>query len=135
MLKSPLEMALSAVRALDGEVTDTTALAQRIADLGQPLYGKPEPTGYPTTSDAWANSAGFLGRINFASALAAGQIEGVAVETARLPRNADAAAKQLLGASASPETLRLLEDDAAGKELSPPSMAAVVIASPDFQRR
>ena len=69
-LKSPLEMVLSAVRVLGADVTDPTALAQRIADLGQPLYGKAEPTGYSTTSDAWANSAGFLGRMNFAGALA-----------------------------------------------------------------
>jgi len=27
--------------------TDTNTLAQRIADLGEPLYGKLEPTGYP----------------------------------------------------------------------------------------
>ena len=58
-LKSPLEMVLSAVRVLDADVTDPMPLAQRIADLGQPLYGKAEPTGYSTTSDAWANSAGF----------------------------------------------------------------------------
>ena len=82
-LKSPLEMVLSAVRVLGADVTDPMALAQRIADLGQPLYGKAEPTGYSTTSDAWANSAGFLGRINFAGALAAGQIAGVKVDLAQ----------------------------------------------------
>ena len=67
-------MVLSAVRVLGADVTDPMALAQRIADLGQPLYGKAEPTGYSTISDAWSNSAGFLGRINFAGALAAGQM-------------------------------------------------------------
>src|SRR5262245_51547093 len=39
-LKSPLEMVVSAARALNAETTDTFALAQRIAELGQPLYGK-----------------------------------------------------------------------------------------------
>ena len=50
-LKSPLEMVASSLRALNADVTDTTALAQRITELGQPLYGKQEPTGYPNTGD------------------------------------------------------------------------------------
>jgi len=134
-LKSPLEMVLSSVRVLGADVTDPTALAQRIADLGQPLYGKAEPTGYSTTRDAWSNSAGFLGRINFAGALAAGQIEGVKVDLAHVPGNGEAAARRLLGTAVSPETLKLLENGAKGTALSPASIAAVVLASPDFQRR
>ena len=133
-LKSPLEMVVSAVRALGADVTDTTVLTQRIAELGQPLYGKAEPTGYSTTADAWANSAGFLGRINFAGALAAGQIEGVKVDATRLPNNADAAARTLLGSAASRATLSRL-GNGSSQPLSPASLAAVLIASPDFQRR
>jgi uncharacterized protein (DUF1800 family) len=134
-LKSPLEMVLSAARVLGADVIDSMALAQRIADLGQPLYGKAEPTGYSTTSDAWANSAGFLGRINFAGALAAGQIDGVKVDLAYLPTNKDEAVRRLLGAAVSPATMKLFETRDVGKALSPASMAAVVLASPDFQRR
>ena len=133
-LKSPLEMVLSSVRALGADVTDTTALAQRIAELGQPLYGKAEPTGYSTTADAWESSAGFLGRINFAGALAAGKIEGVKVDEAGLPNTGEAAARRLLGAAVSPATRSRLENGAS-QPLSPASLAAVVIASPDFQRR
>jgi uncharacterized protein (DUF1800 family) len=134
-LKSPLEMVLSSVRVLGADVTDPTALAQRIADLGQPLYGKAEPTGYSTTSDAWSNSAGFLGRINFAGALAAGQIEGVKVDLSHLTGKGEAAARRLLGAAVSPGTLKLFENGTEGTLLSPASIAAVVLASPDFQRR
>ncbi len=133
-LKSPLEMVLSSVRVLGADVTDPMPLAQRIAELGQPLYGKAEPTGYSTTSDAWSNSAGFLGRINFAGALVAGKIEGVTVDLA-LAGNGQAVARQLLGAALSPATLKLLENGAEGTLLSPASVAAVVLASPDFQRR
>ena len=134
-LKSPLEMVLSSVRVLGADVTDPTALAQRIADLGQPLYGKAEPTGYSTTSDAWSNSAGFLGRINFAGALAGGQIEGVKVDLTHLSSNGEAVARRLLGVAMSPATLKLLESGAKGEALLPSSIAAVVLASPDFQRR
>ena len=134
-LKSPLEMVLSAVRVLGADVSDPMALAQRIADLGQPMYGKAEPTGYSMTSDAWANSAGFLGRINFAGALTAGKIDGVAVDLTKFPPDGDAAAKRLLGTAASPATMKLLDHPEAGQTLSPASMAATLLASPDFQRR
>jgi uncharacterized protein (DUF1800 family) len=134
-LKSPFEMVLSAARGVGADVTDPTALAQRIADLGQPLYGKAEPTGYSTTADAWANSAGFLGRINFAGALTAGQIDGVKVDVTRLPRDSERAVRSLLGISASPATLSQLDHREVGGTLSPASMAAVILASPDFQRR
>jgi len=39
-IKSPLEMVVGAARELNADVTDTNTLAQRIADLGEPLYGK-----------------------------------------------------------------------------------------------
>src|SRR5205085_2280671 len=41
-VKSPFEMVVSAVRAIGGDVSDTFALVQKIADLGQPLYNKLE---------------------------------------------------------------------------------------------
>ena len=50
-IKSPLEMVVSAVRALGGEATDTFTLVQKIADMGEPLYGKVEPNGYPDTGE------------------------------------------------------------------------------------
>jgi uncharacterized protein (DUF1800 family) len=134
-LKSPLEMVLSAVRALDAEVTSAEALAQRISELGQPLYGKVEPTGYPNTGEGWANSAGFLGRINFASALAAGQIDGVEVDARQLSARAGETVGRLLGEGASSATRALHDNFVSNPELSPASIAAAVLASPDFQRR
>jgi uncharacterized protein (DUF1800 family) len=134
-LKSPLELVLSALRALGADVTDTIALTQRMTELGQPMYGKAEPTGYSTTSDAWSNSAGFLGRINFAGALAAGQIEGVKVDLSPLQGDPEAIARRLLGPSLSSGTLKLVENGAKQTSLSPASIAAVILASPDFQRR
>ena len=134
-LKSPLELVLSALRALGADVTDTIAVTQRMTELGQPMYGKAEPTGYSTTSDAWSNSAGFLGRINFAGALAAGQIDGVKVDLSPLQGDPEAIARRLLGPSLSSGTLKLVENGAKQTSLSPASIAAVILASPDFQRR
>jgi uncharacterized protein (DUF1800 family) len=133
-LKSPLELVLSAARALGADVSDSGALAQRIADLGQPLYGKVEPTGYPDTIAAWANSAGFLGRMNFASALTGGQVAGATVDSTRLPRNVRDATGLLAGGT-SRDSLEKTLSQVGEKDMTPATLAAVVIASPDFQRR
>jgi uncharacterized protein (DUF1800 family) len=135
-LKSPLEMVLSAVRAINADVTDTFALAQRIADLGEPLYGKLEPTGYPNTGDAWTNTAGVLGRINFASALAAGQVPGVKVDVSRFnAKDPPAVAGELLNMAPSKSMLAAIEKGIQGQEVTPGILATLVIGSPDFQRR
>ena len=68
-------------------------------------------------------------------ALASGQIEGVKVDLAHVPGNGEAAARRLLGPAVSPATLKLLENGGKETALSPASIAAVVLASPDFQRR
>ncbi|HEX5107528.1 MAG TPA: DUF1800 domain-containing protein [Vicinamibacterales bacterium] len=135
-LKSPLELVVSSLRALNADVADTTALAQRIAELGQPLYGKQEPTGYPNTGETWASSAALLGRMNFATALTAGQIPGVTVDASPLAadRPGDAAAR-LVRVGFTPETITAIEKGSNGAPPAPLTLAALLIASPDFQRR
>ena len=41
-------------------------LANQVAQLGEPLYRKQEPTGYSNSSHEWMNSAGLMARMNFA---------------------------------------------------------------------
>jgi uncharacterized protein (DUF1800 family) len=135
-VKSPLEMVASSLRALDADLTDTVAVAQRIADLGQPLYAKAEPTGYPNTSDAWGNSLGLLGRMNFASALLAGQISGVKVSPDAIAApGIRKAMVSLAGVEVSPEAIAAVEKGAGGKPPSPTLIATALIGSPDFQKR
>ena len=80
-LKSPLEVVASAVRSVNGEVDYAFPLANQVAQLGQPLYRKQEPTGYANSSKEWLNSGGLLGRMNFAQQLADNKIPGVKVDT------------------------------------------------------
>jgi uncharacterized protein (DUF1800 family) len=135
-VKSPLEMVISAVRAMNADVTDTFALAQRISDLGEPLYGKLEPTGYPNTSDAWTNTASVLGRINFASALASGKVNGVKVEINRFNfREPGAVATDLLSMAPPANMLSAIQNGIQDKEVTPSMLAGLVMGSPEFQRR
>jgi uncharacterized protein (DUF1800 family) len=135
-VKSPLELVVSAVRALNADVTDGYALAQRIADLGQPLYGKLEPTGYPNTGEAWTNTASLLGRMNFATALAAGQVPGLKVDVSRFSaKSVSAVAGDLLNMPPPASMVSAIERGLEGKEVTPSILASLVIGSPDFQRR
>ena len=80
--KSPLEVVASAVRAVNGDVDTATALVNQVAQLGEPLYRKSEPTGYSNAREAWLSSAGLLARMNFAVRLASNRIPGVKVSGA-----------------------------------------------------
>ena len=135
-IKSPLEMIVGAVRALNADVTDTFILAQRIAELGEPLYGKLEPTGYPNTGDAWTNTASVLGRMNFATALTSGQVPGVKVDISRFNfKNPAALAGDVLSRAPSSSMVEAIEKGVKGREATPSILTALIIGSPDFQRR
>ena len=129
-MKTPFEMIVSAVRALDADVVDSLPLAQQIARLGQPLYRKQEPTGYSSANAEWVNSAALLGRLNFALALTQGKIRGVKVDLAGLGANSDDIAHALLFRDASAETQKAISDSG-DRGLR----AGLVLGSPDFQRK
>jgi uncharacterized protein (DUF1800 family) len=76
-VKTPLEFVASAVRATDAEVRNPIPLAQRLNDMGQPLYRKVEPTGYSSMAAEWMNSAALLARVNFALDLSSGRLQAV----------------------------------------------------------
>lgn len=76
-MKSPLEMVASAVRVLGSVVDYADALADKIAEAGEPLYKKQEPTGYSNSSEEWLNTASLLARMNFGLALAGNRIAGL----------------------------------------------------------
>jgi uncharacterized protein (DUF1800 family) len=80
-VKSPFEMVASAVRAASASVDVAFPLVNQVAQLGEPLYRKLEPTGYSNSSAQWANSAGLMARMNFALQLASNKVPGVKVET------------------------------------------------------
>jgi uncharacterized protein (DUF1800 family) len=140
-VKAPFEMVVSAVRALDARVDDAFPLAQRIAQLGEPLYRKLEPTGYKSANAEWVNSAALLARMNFGLALAQNRIAGVTVDASRLPEDPARIARAVLLRDISPQTVSALESAVHQQQTTqkqPPSpalIAGLVIGSPDFQRR
>lgn len=140
-VKTPFEMVVSAVRALDAKVDDTFALAGQIGQLGEPLYRKLEPTGYSNVNSEWVNSAALLGRMNFALNLAQNKVPGVRVDVAKIgPGNASDIAQRLLLRDVSPQTRATVENALKEKQAqsqapAPALIAGLVLGSPDFQRK
>jgi uncharacterized protein (DUF1800 family) len=135
-IKSPLEMVVSAVRGFDADANDTFSLVQKVADLGEPLYAKLEPTGYSNNGETWLSTAGVLGRMNFASALVSGRIEGVKPEVSKLDgKGAPAIARELLGRDISAQAAAVIDQGVQDGNATPPFIGSLVLGSPDFQRR
>jgi len=78
ILKRPLEMLVSALRALAADTDGGAPLQKHLTDMGQPLYQWPMPDGFPEKASAWTGS--LLPRWNFALALAANAIPGTAID-------------------------------------------------------
>lgn len=116
-VKSPFEVVVSAMRAMNAVPDSTPRTAQMIAYLGQPIYGHQAPNGWPETGDAWMNTGAILNRINFGMAAAANRIPGASVRsipgidslsTAPRQKQVDAVVSVLLGGSVSPDTRAVL---------------------------
>ncbi|MBZ5633619.1 MAG: DUF1800 domain-containing protein [Acidobacteriia bacterium] len=134
-VKTPLELIVSAVRATDAQVDFAIPLATQIAKLGEPLYRKIEPTGYPSANSEWVNSAALLARMNFALALADNRVPGSKVDANTFENSVTNVARQLLFHEPARQTLDSIEKALAQREPTPALIAGLVLGSPDFQRR
>jgi uncharacterized protein (DUF1800 family) len=135
-VKTPFEMIVSAVRATGTQVDFAFPLARQIAELGEPLYRKLEPTGYSDANNEWVNSAALLARMNFALSLARNKVPGSKLDTAPYTGDAAEIARRVLFTDAQPETLAAIESRT--KQMPGATADAVVgllLGSPDFQRR
>ena len=82
-IKSPLELAASAIRATGAATDGAAPLVQTVARMGEPLYQCQPPTGYSEDSSRWLSNATLLERMNFALALIGNRINGTRVEVSR----------------------------------------------------
>lgn len=85
--KSPLELAISGVRALNAEVSQPYQLFEWIKRMGQQLYFYQAPTGFPDRAPYWINTGSLLNRMNFGLALADGRIPGITFDLLALNKN------------------------------------------------
>jgi len=150
--KTPLEFAVSAVRALGGTTYGDAPLIKALDGMGEPLYRAQPPTGWPEVATPWVNAGALVTRINFALALTAGRIPGTEVS---LPPNAhpesagaelDALARTVLHQPLSETTRATLlravghgendvMPDGETRPVDPTKVAGLLLGSPEFQRQ
>jgi uncharacterized protein (DUF1800 family) len=123
--KSPYRFVLSAARAARISADNPKPLLGAMARLGQPLYGCMTPDGYRDTEAAWLSPDASLLRVNFAKALAGGNLP--IVDGAKPVEAAPLLAT--LGTGLSGRTR------AAVAQAQPELQAALILGSPDFMRR
>ena len=149
-------------RIVTGPGADATdgggvALAREVGRLGEPLYEAQPPTGYPDRAEAWVNTGALLGRMNFALGLAHNRFRGARMDVAGFLADADrsqpaqvldrllavvlhgeasAQTRAVLAAQLeSPEITRTTAYDRVAKDTDVEKLAALVLGSPEFQRR
>jgi uncharacterized protein (DUF1800 family) len=180
-IKSPLEFAVSAVRATDSSLTTPPSgflekavstmegsatlgreksidrinrrprqsLNWHIYDLGEPLFGCAPPTGYSEVSRTWVSPGALIERLNFALALTEQKVSDVKFDPQAifdgidLDRPVDVlnrAVDVLLQGRVSDATKQVLQQTVvpqpgADKTVNPNKLVALIIGSPEFQRK
>jgi uncharacterized protein (DUF1800 family) len=164
-IKTPLEVVASAMRALDGRLAPPgpetpgggVALAREVARLGQPLYEAQPPTGYPDRAESWVNTGALLSRMNFALGLAHNRFPGARVDLGVFLGSVDRSRPDqvldrllagvlngeatphtrvvLTAQLASPQITRTTAYDRVPKDTDVEKLTALVLGSPEFQRR
>ena len=112
--------------------------------MGQPLFLRETPDGYPDYAEAWASTNGTLARWNYALNLAYDQGRAVSVDWPALVGDAtdrtqalELLSQRLLGGTLPGEAQAIILDfvGAAPLEAALPAMGALILSSPFFQYR
>ena len=136
--KDPVRFVVSAVRLAYDEkpVLNVGPMLNWINRMGEPLYGRPTPDGYPLQSSAWASPGQLSTRFEVARAIGSGsaglfRTEGPQPqERPAFPQLANALYYQSIRSALGPGTRQAL--DQAG---SPQEWNTFLLSSPEFMNR
>jgi uncharacterized protein (DUF1800 family) len=122
-----------------------TTLAQQIATIGQPIFSCLPPTGYSENSQDWVSTGALVARLNYALTLANGNVENVLASPSSLLLSVseeDKAGIQqnliegILHVPVSAATQNTLaRETSTGVLVDRRKLTALIIGSPEFQRR
>jgi uncharacterized protein (DUF1800 family) len=119
-----------------------------VHDMGEPLFAFAAPTGYPEKSSKWVNPGALIDRLNFALALTQNNVGDVRFDATKLLSGADTdqpqrvldeLANAILHGPISDSTRKSLTRNALpteeGKTVDVPKLTALMLGSPEFQRK
>jgi uncharacterized protein (DUF1800 family) len=124
-VKTPFEFVVSSVRATGTDARSALMLVGAVRNLGMPLYGCQPPTGYADKAEAWVNSGALLNRMNFA----------VSLTSVRRGSTGPTITSDTLVASALAGEVSESTATTIAKATTVPQALALVLGSPEFQRR
>jgi len=136
--KDPVHYVVSAVRfAYDGKpILNALPMINWLNRLGEPLYGRPTPDGYPLTQTAWASAGQMTARFEVAKLIgnsSAGLFKPSgpdAVEQPAFPQMASALYYETVAQTLDPSTRQALD-----VARSPQEWNIFLLASPEFMYR
>src|SRR5262249_2981539 len=100
-VRSPFEYVAAAMRAMNAETDSDRPVLDLIGRMGEPIFGRITPDGYPDRAEQWLSSGAMVARLNFAAALATNRMRGTSVDFSKLlsgldQSNKDATAVRLI---------------------------------------
>ncbi len=136
--KDPLHYVVSSVRLAydDKPILNAGPILNWLNRMGEPLYGKQTPDGYPMLQSAWASPGQMNTRFEIAKAIGSGSAglfkpDGpVAQEQAAFPQLSNALFYQSLQKTLSPATRQVLD-----QANSPQEWNTFLLASPEMMNR
>jgi uncharacterized protein (DUF1800 family) len=152
-VKTPYELVASTYRAMQALPDSGPRSTQLIAQLGQPLYGRLTPDGWPDVAESWMNTGAVLSRINFGANVAAGRVVGIttakwapaiAAQQLSLDQQIDVVGGALMQGEMSADSRRVLLSglnplaSSSGPPSRRPTLAEIIglaLGAPEFQRR
>jgi len=88
-VRTPFEYLVAAMRALNVETDIDPAVPDWTKRMGQQIFGRATPDGYPDRAEQWLSAGAMLERFNFANALASNKIKGARFDLARVFKDDD----------------------------------------------
>jgi uncharacterized protein (DUF1800 family) len=145
-VKSPYELVASVLRVMNAAPDTLPQVAQLVAQLGQPIYGRATPDGWPDQAAAWMNGGALMDRVNLGIRVGNDQVRDVSIAAWRPARTllalpaeqqVDDVISAVLGGDAAPETREamLAVQSPSGTVRHLGELVAVALGSSDFQRR
>ena len=119
--KTPYEFVVSSYRAAGGEPAGFQQFGPILTALGQKPFSAPSPKGWPEDAQSWAAPDAIVKRMQFAQAFSAGAVRD---------RDPKVLAADALGERLTPETAKAI-----ARAESRPEGFALLLMSPEFQRR
>ncbi|MFI5447511.1 DUF1800 domain-containing protein [Polaromonas sp. UC242_47] len=136
--KDPMRYVISSVRLAynDKTILNVGPILNWLNRMGEPLYGRQTPDGYPLVDSAWASSGQMATRFEIAKAIGSGSAglfktdEPQPRERPAFPQLASALYEQAISKTLSPATLHVLDQAA-----SPQEWNTLLLSSPEWMSR